>query len=240
MYNIFIEGDRNLFVSKSAVDNFKKTVKSTYNTETFNKDGLAKYLKDGYKFKMDVYNSDLKFTIIEKDKNIKTIKLQELREKIKMKTRARTNYHVKQSKGLVPQEIVDLYTKLTKNYNVPIPSPYEIFEKPEEHKGVIKMVLGNQMMKSLPKSHPYVKYFTLIAQAIGVDENTQIEESDMPIFPENVTANGVVDKLDFSKVDNDKLKELLMSKVEADEKQTEQTSKLTLEANTDTEDEEKI
>jgi hypothetical protein len=83
-----------------------------------------------------------------------------------------------------------------------------------------------------------VKYFTLIAQAIGVDENTRIEESDMPIFPENVTANGVVDKLDFSKVDNDKLKELLMSKVEADEKQTEQTSKLTLEANTDTEDEE--
>ena len=53
------------------------------------------------------------------------------RKKIKMKTRARTNYHVKQAKGLVPQEIVDLYTKLTKNYSVPIPSPYEIFEKPE-------------------------------------------------------------------------------------------------------------
>lgn len=238
MYNIFIEGDRNLFVSKSAVDNFKKTVKSTYNTETFDLNSFTKYLKDGYKFKMDVYNSDLKFTIIEN--NLKALKLQELREKIKMKTRARTNYHVKQAKGLVPQEIVDLYTKLVKNFNVPIPSPYEIFEKPEEHKGVIKMVLGNQMMKSLPKSHPYVKYFTLIAQAIGVDENTQIEESDMPIFPENVTANGISEtKPDFSKVDNDKLKELLMSKVEADEKQTEQTSKLALETNTDTEDEEK-
>lgn len=237
MYNIFIEGDRNLFVSKSAVDNFKKTVKSTYNTETFDLNSFTKYLKDGYKFRLDVSNLDLKFTIIEN--NLKVLKLQELREKIKMKTRARTNYHVKQSKGLVPQEIADLYAKLTKNYNVPIPAPNEIFEKPEEHKGVIKMVLGNQMMKSLPKSHPYVKYFTLIAQAIGVDENTQIEESDMPIFPENVTANGVVNKLDFSKVDNDKLKELLMTKIEADEKQTEQTSKLALEANTDTEDEEK-
>jgi len=239
-YNIFIEGDRNLFISKTAVDNFKKTVKLTYNTDKFDLNSCSKFLKSGYKFNMDVSNSDLKFTIIEiADKKIKLL---ELREKIKMKTRARTKYHVKQAKnsGNVPDEIIAEYDKLTRHYpSIPIPAPTEILEKPEEYRGVIKMVQSNQMMKTLPKSHPYVKYFTLLAKAIGVDENTEIQESDMPEFPENVTWKGVSkDKPDFSMVDNDKLKDLLMNKIESSEKQVEQTSKLALEeANTDTEDE---
>ena len=79
-YNVFIEGDKSQFVSKSAVDNFRKTVKTTYNTDKFDLISLSKYLKQGYKFDMTVSENNLRFNIVVNEnkppeKSMKEIKL---------------------------------------------------------------------------------------------------------------------------------------------------------------------
>lgn len=68
--------------------------------------------------------------------------------------------------------------KLKKISKMPIPEPNEIFARPEEYKPVISMVLQNNMMKQLPLAHPYVRYFKLIAEKIGLDMPLPIPTQD--------------------------------------------------------------
>jgi hypothetical protein len=94
-----------------------------------------------------------------------------LKAKINLMRQDRTNsvYHKAKANDSVPAEILHEYMKLKQMSKMPIPEPNEIFAHPEEYKPIISMVLQNSMMKQLSSNHPYVRYFRLIADKLGVE-----------------------------------------------------------------------
>jgi len=179
VFNVIIEGDKSGFNSKNAVDKFKQTVKSSNN---FNLDELTKkYVKSGFVLEqVEKTDNSYKFMIGKEnpEANKENLHLNEkeqrrkmLKAKINLMRQDRTNsvYHRAKVNDNVPSEILNEYMKLKQISKMPIPEPNEIFAHPEEYKPVIAMVLQNSMMKQLGSNHPYVRYFKLIAEKLGVE-----------------------------------------------------------------------
>ena len=123
-------------------------------------------------------------------------KRQMLKTKLKLMRQDRTNsvYHQAKSNNSVPDDVLSEYMKLKKISKMPIPEPNEIFAHPEEYKPVISMLLQNNMMKQLNSSHPYVRYFKLIAEKIGLDMPLPMPTQDF-LSGNNVKDNNVFEKL---------------------------------------------
>ena len=83
--------------------------------------------------------------------------------------------------------------KLKQISKMPIPEPNEIFAHQEEYKPIISMVLQNSMMQQLGSNHPYVRYFKLIAEKLGV-------ETVLPIPTQNFLSEDKIKEMkDFVK-----------------------------------------
>ena len=171
--NVFITGDKTGFNSKTAIVNFKSFVKTN---KTFDINVLRqKFVKPDYHIELvESTETSLKF-MVEKDvapKQTVDHKRQMLQAKLTMMKQDRTNsvYHKAKTNPNVPDEILTEYMKLKKIAKMPIPEPNEIFARPDEYKPIIQMVLTNNLMKQLGTTHPYVKYFRLVANKLGVTE----------------------------------------------------------------------
>jgi hypothetical protein len=176
---VFIEGDKSAFVSKSAVDKFKQAIKTNplYNLSEL----VSKYVKPGFNIELlSDNNMEWKFQIInkpvikqQKEKTEREQRREVLRAKLNLMANTRTNsdYWKAKSAGNVDNEILVQYQKLKKMTKMPIPEPSEILANPVEYKPIIASVLGNPLMKQ-QKTHPYVKYFTLIAEKLGLQVPT--------------------------------------------------------------------
>jgi hypothetical protein len=202
--SVSVEGDKSGFVSKTAIDRFKSTVRSNLN---FDMGELsAKFVKPDYHLELvSKTSNEVKFMldkVAESSKEIVEIteessqlstqtpnsiepsnllddkkkRKEFLRAKINMMKKDRTNsgYRTAKSNENVSDEILNEYVKLKKISKMPIPEPTEILSNPEQYKPIISMVLGNNMMKQLGSTHPYVKYFKLIAEKLGIDSNSQL------------------------------------------------------------------
>jgi hypothetical protein len=194
--NVIIEGDKFGFNSKNAVDKFKQAVKSSENFDLV--ELTKKYVKSGfvleqvektdhsYKFMIGKENSEVKPELSEKEQKRKMLKA-----KINMMRQDRTNsvYHRARANENVSSEILSEYMKLKQISKMPIPEPNEILANPEEYKPVIAMVLQNSMMKQLSSSHPYVRYFRLIAEKLGVDMPLPMPTQDF------LTGNKIQEKI---------------------------------------------
>jgi hypothetical protein len=208
---VVIEGDKNGFNSKSAIDKFKLAVKATGNfdlvelSQKFFKSDynltLVSKSDTEYKFKVEHVQTeklvvDEKSDVLEKqvvDSKEESKKRKELlRAKINNMRQMRNNsfYHKAKASSNVPEEILSEYKKLVKISKMPIPEPSEILAKPDEYRPIVSMVLGNTMMKNLPQSHPYIKYFKLLAKEIGAEEAlpvpTQNFLNNQPSIPNNL------------------------------------------------------
>jgi len=131
-------------------------------------------------------NSEVKPELSEKEQKRKMLKA-----KINMMRQDRTNsvYHRARANENVSSEILSEYMKLKQISKMPIPEPNEILANPEEYKPVIAMVLQNSMMKQLSSSHPYVRYFRLIAEKLGVDMPLPMPTQDF------LTGNKIQEKI---------------------------------------------
>jgi hypothetical protein len=196
--NVIISGDKNGFNSMTALHRFKQLVKSLDSFESFDFDSTyKKFLKPNYLMELiNRTNNDVTFkvflnnennlnvekTSVEKTSVEKTSvekselerKKELLRAKIQMMSNSRNQSgQISKTKqtGNVPSDIMSEYQKLIRmtGNKLPIPEPGEILSKPEEFRPVVSMVLGNQMMRSLGTNHPYVKYFRLLANKLGID-----------------------------------------------------------------------
>lgn len=197
--NVIIEGDKSGFNSKNAVDKFKQAVKSSENFDLV--ELTKKYVKSGfvleqvektdnsYKFMIGKENSEAEKQEPQLDEKEQRRKM--LKAKINLMRQDRTNsvYHKARANDNVPSEILSEYMKLKQISKMPIPEPNEIFAHPEEYKPVISMVLQNSMMKQLSSSHPYVRYFRLIAEKLGVDMPLPIPTQDF------LTGNKIQEKI---------------------------------------------
>lgn len=188
VFNVIVEGDKTGFNSKNAVDKFKKAVKSSNNFDLV--ELTKKYVKSGfvleqvektdtsYKFMLGKENTEVEKQ--EPQLNEKEQRRKMLKAKINLMRQDRTNsvYHKAKANDNVQPEILNEYMKLKQISKMPIPEPNEIFAHPEEYKPIIAMVLQNSMMKQLGSNHPYVRYFKLIADKLGV-------ETPLPIPTQN-------------------------------------------------------
>jgi len=175
---VFIDGDKSAFVSKAAVDKFKQSIKS--NPETNLTDLVSKYIKPEYNLKLvSSDNNEYKYKLSvkpvkqqPKEKTEREQRRELLKAKINLMANARTNrdYHKAKSAGNVDNEILIEYQKLKSMTKMPIPEPSEILSNPEQYKPMISMVLSNSIMKQYGSSHPYVRYFTLLAEKIGATQ----------------------------------------------------------------------
>jgi hypothetical protein len=177
--NVIIEGDKSGFNSKNAVDKFKQAVKSSKNFDL--NELTKKYVKSGFVLEqVEKTDNSFKFMIGKENSEAekqepqlseKEQKRKMLKAKINMMRQDRTNsvYHRARANENVSAEILSEYMKLKQISKMPIPEPNEILAHPEEYKPVIAMVLQNSMMKQLSSNHPYVRYFRLIAEKLGVD-----------------------------------------------------------------------
>jgi hypothetical protein len=178
--SVTINGDKDSFNSKTAINNFKKAVKSNTNFDL--EELTKKFIKPGYKIVL-ISTNYINYTFnIEIDNS--TNQMNKRRELIKAKinnmkkNRTNSNYYKAKNNSNVSDEILCEYKKLLKVSKIPVPEPSEILDNPDQYKTIISMVLGNNMMKNMPQSHPYIKYFKLLAKEIGVEESLPFPTKD--------------------------------------------------------------
>lgn len=191
--NVCIEGNKDGFNSKIAIEKFKTCIKKM-DSETANlnlEELQKKYLKPEFKLELIKHepnekNIIIKVLLIEKPVVNKENNKKSLKEKLKYMKQNRTNsdYHrVKQDKN-VPDEILREYLNLKKITKMPVPDPSEIFSNPEQYKPLLNMVLNNQMINQLGANHPYIRYFKLISEKLnlqtGISEPELVEPSVTP------------------------------------------------------------
>ena len=191
--NVCIEGNKDGFNSKIAIEKFKTCIKKM-DSETANlnlQELQKKYLKPEFKLELIKHepnekNIIIKVLLIEKPVVNKENNKKSLKEKLKYMKQNRTNsdYHrVKQDKN-VPDEILREYLNLKKITKMPVPDPSEIFSNPEQYKPLLNMVLNNQMINQLGANHPYIRYFKLISEKLnlqtGISEPELVEPSVTP------------------------------------------------------------
>ena len=186
MVNVYIEGSKDGFKSKAAIDKFKTSVKN--NVDINIAELKERYIESGYNLELrEKTETDIKFTLSKISDKLPQDKQRELlRAKLNLMKKNRTNsdIHKARNNKTVPDDILNEYMKLKKIATMPIPEPSEILNKPEEYKPIIQMVLGNSMMKQYPSNHPYVRYFKLLGEKIGALEPLPVpltDHSDMAV-----------------------------------------------------------
>jgi hypothetical protein len=208
--SVFIEGDRTLFVSKGAVDRFKKDVKEVSHTDLIDN---SKYLKDGYCFNFVKKDNDItaKITAVVTSQvpvtfpvNIED-KRRQLREKLHMIKKARSGdafKHLESLKRTVPDKIYKSYSHLMKNYGLPnIPAPDEVINNIEKYRTQIASVMGltTQVCNISGASNAIKHYFNALGQFLGIEP---INMSSQMSQLQNQTRGKITDNSDTEDEDD--------------------------------------
>jgi hypothetical protein len=177
--NVFIEGDRTQFLSKSAVDRFKKDVKET-------KPDLidsSKYLKEGYIFNIVQTETNITAKISNQEELKLENKRQELKNRLKSAQRCRGGEQYKQLDSLkrtVPEKIYKSYLNLIKTYGASnIPSPLEIIENPDKYRDQISRVSGMKgpVSNDIHLSNAIKQYFSSLGKFLCIEPSNISLES---------------------------------------------------------------
>ena len=202
LITVFIDGDKNGFISKNSIDRFKKKIKLNYN---FNFDELKQeFIKIDYNLELIDKSEDfIKFNITKKEiiiikDNIDENK-KELKNRLKNIIRSKSNKNsININKNNIPEELIKEYNKLIKlNINKnSIPSPQDIINRPNEFKASIPFILNNPQIKKMTKSHPYIKYLKLIVDYLDASNISQDIPlpNDIESLINNINIESLIDK----------------------------------------------
>ena len=170
--HIHIQGDKNGFVSKGAIDRFKNDLRQTSSIETIDS---SKYLKMGWKYTIESNNeTDLKVNIEDEDKNDEdkkenkdnkeTKNKDQLLQKLKvMKDKRKSDHSVqhymkKENKDvIIPHEVSETYARLKKTGNTII-SPTDVLKTLPEHKKMLEQTITS--FKG--PTNPFIEYYRQI------------------------------------------------------------------------------
>ena len=171
MTSVLIEGDRNIFVSKSAIDRFKNDVKTTKPDMI----DSSKYLKEGYSFKITQDNNNFTVKIISTQEELLENKRAELRNKLRRAQRNRTGEQFKElgsMKRTIPDKLFKSYMNLVKNYNLPnIPSPIDVINNTQHYKNQISTIMGTLGSVSIDSNmnNAIKNYFNTLGKFMGIE-----------------------------------------------------------------------
>ena len=184
--SIVINGDKTKFVSKGALERFKRDLRTNTTLEN------DKYFTNGWGY--TIVNSDsnnYNVNIVE----IKTheSKMNELRDKLKAKIAKKTPLSQEKLnlKNKVPDDIYNAYINLKKlnNMNAPILSPDQVLEKPDEYKNILQTTIAN--FKG--NNNPVINYYKLLAKKLNINtvepEQNEVQPEVLPTIDTSFLKN---------------------------------------------------
>ncbi len=170
--NVLIEGDRALFLSKSAIERFKKDAREK-NPDMIDS---SKYIKEGYTFKITKNESDINAKIVSVEDNILEEKRKQLKSRLHNAMRSRSGEPYKQLESLkrsVPDKLFKAYNNLIKNYSAAssFPSPLDVINNMDAYKQQISAVMGTKGLVSNDSrmSNAIKQYFSELGKLVGVE-----------------------------------------------------------------------
>lgn len=180
--SVFIEGDLDGFRSANAKQKFKNLVRTKVKEQSELSSLGDQYIKEGYQMTfVSNENNKVRFNLTKKEvpTNDLDSKRQMLRAKLNMMRNNRTNVEYQRAKNdeNVSSDILNAYMTAKKVCKIPIPEPREILAHPEEHKQLIQMVLSNPVFSN-NSNHPYIRYFKLLGDKLGVEPVLPIPTRD--------------------------------------------------------------
>ncbi len=217
--NVLIEGDRSVFLSKSAVDRFKKDIKELNQNSKCDAINSSKYLKEGYVFKTVIENDSIKVNIIslEQEKEEMLLKQKEesrkqLRDKLKQMRDNKTGQvrkHLETLKRTIPENIYKSYYNLIRNFQMPnIPAPDDVINNVDKYRTQVATIMGlGGRVSNDQRASVYIKkYFNDLGQFLG------IEPIDINKISEGMAQNKqVVNNDDTETEDEDDVPELIQA-----------------------------
>jgi hypothetical protein len=206
--NVFIEGDRSLFLSKTAVDRFKSEVRGN-NSDNFDSVDSSKYLKEGYTFNITKKENDITAKICNISELQMENKHKELRQRLKNARRCRGGEQYKQLDSLkrtVPEKIFKSYVNLIKNYGVNnIPSPLEVIENPDKFRTQISTVTGTSkpVSNDVRLSNAIKQYFASLGKFLCIEPaNLSFESEPDIVFDRPPKQQPLIEKIKTSNNDD--------------------------------------
>lgn len=198
--NVLINGDRTLFVSKMAVDRFKKDVRST----KLDMIDPKKYLKNGNTF---VFNTDTENTI-----NVKIITVEEedalnqahmleekrknLKSRLKKSQMARSQLPKQKLASLkrsVPGKLYNAYLNLISKYQLPggIPAPDEVINNVDKYRTQIATVMGTiaNVSDNNVVSNEIKHYFNTLGEYLSIEPMTPQQEPIMSSISQSLNSD---------------------------------------------------
>jgi hypothetical protein len=185
--NVFIEGDRSLFLSKTAVDRFKTNVRETKPDMI----DSTKYLKEGYSFDITTTENNITAKIVNNEEQMKENKRKELRTRLKTAQRCRGGDQYRQLDSLkrtIPDKIFKSYVNLIKNFGVNnIPSPLEVIENPDKFRTQISTVMGTTkpVSNDIRLSNAIKQYFASLGKFLCIEPSNISLGSEPDILFDN-------------------------------------------------------
>jgi hypothetical protein len=170
--SVFIEGDKSLFVSKGAIDRFKKDVKE------IKADAIdsSKYLKEGFTFKITSKDNNIT-AIIKTDQEVlleeKRLLLKQRLNNAKKQRSGEANKQLESLKRSVPDKLFKSYTNLVRNYQLSnIPAPNDVINNPERFKAQISAIMSTKGLVSNDQgmSSALKNYFNTLGKFLGMED----------------------------------------------------------------------
>jgi hypothetical protein len=157
---IHIEGDKSFFVSKNAVDRFKKDLRNK-DTEKLQEND---YFVEDWTYELVSENeTEMRVKIVNKVKGPRVLPCDEKRQLLKSKilkmTNDRTSHDNIKNKSIVPKDLLNEYLALKKNkLPMELHDPAKVLSKPEEYRNIIHtMVKSFGMYKG--NNNPVINYY---------------------------------------------------------------------------------
>jgi len=157
---IHIEGDKNFFVSKNAVDRFKKDLRNNATEKLKEND----YFVEDWTYELVSENeTEMRVKIVNKVKGPRVLPCDEKRQLLKSKifkmTNDRTSHDNIKNKSIVPKDLLNEYLAL-KKHKLPMElhDPSKVLSNPEEYRNIIHtMVKSFGMYKG--NNNPVINYY---------------------------------------------------------------------------------
>ena len=171
--NIYIEGDKNGFNSKMAIEKFRISLKKMdFEKQKLDLEELKnKYIKSDFILEIIKYDTTVRDITIKISEIVKkpliTNNKKILKDKLNAMRKNRNKVEDYKCSENVSDDILKEYIKLKKISKMPIPEPNEILSNPEQYKPILSMVLNTKMVNQMGINHPYIRYFKLIAQKLN-------------------------------------------------------------------------
>ena len=179
--SVYIEGDRSLFLSKTAIERFKKDVKEK-KPDMLN---FQSYLKEGYSFKITTKENDITATIISTKEELLEEKRKLLRQRLNRSKSIVMKNEEKEKldslKRVLPDKLFKTYKELVSKFQMPnIPAPDDMIKNPDRYRQQISTIMStlNKVSDDNVANNAIKKYFNAMGNFLGVEPEGVVPTSN--------------------------------------------------------------